>query len=981
MPRPILSVPLCCVLSVLPAVSPAQSFEGGYPFSLPARDTSAQLFLPAFPARPIGPEGFVTAGPDGHFAVDGAPIRFFGTNVTTDGAFPDKAKAWFIAGRLRKMGFNLVRFHHLDNPWSAGSLFEQGSDTRHLNPATLDRLHAFVAELKTNGVYINMNLHVSRTFKEVDGVAGADSLPEMGKGVTYFDPQLRELQKEYARQLLTTPNPYTGLPLAADPVIAMVEITNENSLYRFWRDGKLKTYAAGGELMVRHAALLDSRWNDFLLQKYASDTALAAAWGTPDGGAGPSQIANGTFEEQDPGPPWVLELHAPATGTMSRSFFNPGAGLYSALVNISGSDGIDWHAQFKHVSLNVKKDSVYTVSFRARAETDRTVGVAVMLDGSPYTSYGWLGADLSASWKRFSFSITAPVTVSGGIRLTFNVGAQNGMTWFDDVSFSSISQSGLRADESLAGRTVKRIDFSECPLFTDQRVRDMTEFYLAIQGEYYDDMIAFLKNDLGVRVPIVGTNWNVGVPDLAAQSRADYIDNHAYWDHPSFPGIPWSATDWLINNTPMVQASGGGTIPWMMASVPSEGKPFTISEYNHPFPNRYQTEGVLFFAAYSSFHDADGLMFFDYNGGTDWESDFVGGFFSIHRNPALMSLMPSLALAYRSSFVTPAREPLFLRWGVDDVLLSPKRDPGGWRFGFPIDQTLALRYAMRNEEFGDPAGSNTGSLPPAPSNPYVTETGEIAWNTSGLLAVGAERCVAATGFLPNFLGRRIGAAVLAGADRFGTFTWVPLDSEPLRRSRRSLLTLSTRVQNTGMVWDGMTTVHDDWGSSPTVMERASIALRVNIVADSVRVVPLGPSGEVAGAGTVYAPADTNTFLLTFNQSILATPWFGIEAFGGDITGIPDGRGEAIPAQTRLDQNYPNPFNPETAIPFQTAESGHVTLKVFDLLGRDVADLVDEYRAPGRYTVLFDASRCASGPYYYRLSVNGHIETRRMVILR
>ena len=64
------------------------------------------------------------------------------------------------------------------------------------------------------------------------------------------------------------------------------------------------------------------------------------------------------------------------------------------------------------------------------------------------------------------------------------------------------------------------------------------------------------------------------------------------------------------------------------------------------------------------------------------------------------------------------------------MLLSPRSDPGGWRFGFPFSQTLALRYAMRNETFSDPSGSNVASLPP-PANLYVTETGEVTWNTSG----------------------------------------------------------------------------------------------------------------------------------------------------------------------------------------------------------------------------------------------------------
>ena len=85
-----------------------------------------------------------------------------------------------------------------------------------------------------------MNLHVSRTFRINDNVADYDSLPEFGKCVNFFDPYIIKLHKEYAQQLLTHVNPYTGKALVNDPVMAMVEITNENSLYRNWRDNKLK---------------------------------------------------------------------------------------------------------------------------------------------------------------------------------------------------------------------------------------------------------------------------------------------------------------------------------------------------------------------------------------------------------------------------------------------------------------------------------------------------------------------------------------------------------------------------------------------------------------------------------------------------------------------------------------------------------------------------------------------------------------------
>lgn len=194
----------------------AQSFTGGFNFALPAIDTAAVRFLPSFPKRAIASQEFVGVGAGGHFTVSGVPIRFFGTNCVADGAFPRPQDVWFIAGRLRKMGYNLVRMHHLDNGWTrTGSLFGQGSDTRHLDPVLLDKLERFLAELKANGIYADINLHVGRTFSRADGVPDADSLKDFAKGYTFFDPLLIALQKEYARQLLTHVSPYSGLPLVS----------------------------------------------------------------------------------------------------------------------------------------------------------------------------------------------------------------------------------------------------------------------------------------------------------------------------------------------------------------------------------------------------------------------------------------------------------------------------------------------------------------------------------------------------------------------------------------------------------------------------------------------------------------------------------------------------------------------------------------------------------------------------------------------
>jgi hypothetical protein len=89
----------------------------------------------------------------------------------------------------------------------------------------------------------------------------------------------------------------------------------------------------------------------------------------------------------------------------------------------------------------------------------------------------------------------------------------------------------------------------------------------------------------------------------------------------------------------------------------------------------------------------------------------------------------------------------------------------------------------------------------------------------------------------------------------------------------------------------------------------------------------------------------------------------------------------VAAKYILRQNYPNPFNPSTRIEFQVASSGFVELKVFDVIGREVAALVAEPMAPGKYERTFDARELTSGVYFYRLRAGEFIRTRRLLLLR
>jgi hypothetical protein len=92
-------------------------------------------------------------------------------------------------------------------------------------------------------------------------------------------------------------------------------------------------------------------------------------------------------------------------------------------------------------------------------------------------------------------------------------------------------------------------------------------------------------------------------------------------------------------------------------------------------------------------------------------------------------------------------------------------------------------------------------------------------------------------------------------------------------------------------------------------------------------------------------------------------------------------GNFVITEYALNQNYPNPFNPTTTIKYQIPKSGNVTLKIYDVLGSEVATLVNSFQNEGRYEANFNASSLASGVYIYRLSVNDFVSVKKMLVLK
>ncbi|NWF90882.1 MAG: T9SS type A sorting domain-containing protein [Ignavibacteriaceae bacterium] len=95
----------------------------------------------------------------------------------------------------------------------------------------------------------------------------------------------------------------------------------------------------------------------------------------------------------------------------------------------------------------------------------------------------------------------------------------------------------------------------------------------------------------------------------------------------------------------------------------------------------------------------------------------------------------------------------------------------------------------------------------------------------------------------------------------------------------------------------------------------------------------------------------------------------------------------LPTKFSLEQNYPNPFNPSTKIKYaiplfgRDERGGLVTMKVYDILGKEVVTLVNEYKQTGKYEVEFDAEKLSSGVYFYTLSIDEYLASQKMILLK
>jgi hypothetical protein len=229
--------------------------------------------------QPTGKHGDMFCGTDGHFYYqDGTRGRFWGLNIAKGSVFVPQPLIDQAIAAIDRAGFNLVRFHHLDDVQGLLPADTAGTAER-LDEAKLALLDYWIAELGKRGIYVYLDLLDYRTFYEKEGVAGGESLGRGAKPYAFFDRKLIALQQQYARKLLVEHiNPYTRLSYAQDPTVCLVELCDENGLFI-----RAKDWAS---LVSPYREDLQRRWNEWLTEKYGDTATLAEAWTDADGHRG-----------------------------------------------------------------------------------------------------------------------------------------------------------------------------------------------------------------------------------------------------------------------------------------------------------------------------------------------------------------------------------------------------------------------------------------------------------------------------------------------------------------------------------------------------------------------------------------------------------------------------------------------------------------------------------------------------------------------
>ncbi|MFN0106151.1 MAG: hypothetical protein ACKV2U_29180 [Bryobacteraceae bacterium] len=862
-PRRILSI-----LALIPALGLSQ--DGFYPFAVD-QDNLAGAPDFSFLNSPLTDADKISAI-DGRFVTAaGRRVRFFGVNLAFGANFPEPKDAGRIAKRLRRLGVNLVRLHHMDtqpdsNAANAGSLLTTGPYPT-LNNVAVERLRIFLDTLKAEGIYVNLNLKVGYAFRPtVDGVPNA-AIPTQSKPLHIFAPRMIALQQEFAAKVIE------ALRLRDDPVLAMVEINNESSLLYSYQTNQLQPSIAGP-----YHAELQRQWNGFLNARYSSTEKLREAWG-------PTEPDSGNLLPNR----WQLELHSNTAGAIAN--IDDGA----IQLNLTRNET---EVIAKQVGFSIDIGDAYLAEVEFRADRTVTVSWDIKQDVSPWRQQTNRTVAVTTDWRQFTMSYTAGFGMENVGRFGVQLTGSTVPVQIRNARLIRRGRRGLAESESLeqANIALPGTEGSH-----RARTHAYIEFLAALDRSYLDTLLSTIRESTGGKVPVAGTQMDFGgLMTIDTHAAMDHHDFHFYVDHYNFPNVQWDGRDWRIRDSSHLGANLSNLIG--MAVARPFGKPFTVSEFNQNWPSTRGHELLPPMSAFAAFQDWDGLMHFAYSHGRGWDANVPNGF-NLNGDWSKWIGFGQSAWMFRSEAIGIGPSLFKIPVSYDDRLRFTRENRNRNFVAFlnetqSIQSENAFRYRFALDP--NPAAGTPDALTERPSSPYTAETGELQFNAgSKVFQINAPQ---AAGVLGEWAGMQAAGPLDIETETrvFRTVLLTALDNQAIARSERLLLTnpghtlrsrnaaqpsQPQRIVNYPGTRDWFTVEADvasrpsgdlNGGVGPTWMEKTPVRITLRTQHAELAVYPLDGAGRRMEA-IVVTPSENG---LQFTLSADA-PWYEIVAVPRD----------------------------------------------------------------------------------------------------
>ncbi len=633
---------------------------------------------------------------------------------------------------------------------------------------------------------------------------------------------------------------------------------------------------------------LSRQWNDYLRARHGTTETVRKAW--------QAAITDGP---QVLGSAWTLELHTTTKATLTTT----GSGE-APTVNVTFQQGGDTMI-VKQVGFSVENRKNYLAEVEMRADVPagatRPVYWDIKQDVSPWRTQTGQAIQVGSEWRKYTMLVRTSFAMDKVGRFGLSIQDVGANVQIRGATLHEAGQVGLGANESLTDGSIALVKTSEYS--SPGRMRDFLGFLAEADRGYLARMLAAVREKVGPLVPVAGTQIGFGgLMTMDSHRDLDYHDNHFYVDHYAFPNVAWDGRDWRIRDLSSVGSQLNSILT--MASSRVGGMPYTVSEFNQPWPNQQGAELNPLLSVIGAFQDWDSVMHFAYSHGRNWDDGVPNGF-NLNGDWTKWVVAGQSAWLFRTGTVGTAMETIDVPVprAAREQATAERRNGG-----IPQFLTNTLRYqAFAPLEHAVRLTDAEGTLAEQASGTRKglvrADTGEFSYDTeTGIFRLHAARAAGIIGYTreETVEAGPLRAKLGPSARGFLTLLATSLDGEEVGQSKHLLLSLpgqtlrtqpgTTRPQQlvkypgTSDWWTietqaGFNKPSGDLngGSRPTYMERVECEVSLATAGARVTVYPLDGAGNRKAAleARWVTFADSRVRVQLHAQGQDFSPWYEV----------------------------------------------------------------------------------------------------------